>query len=171
MQLPHTQCMLRCAPVVVNAVNHGSSYGCNRSFDRMHAQRLARPQATSLHDSIDSWWNDKLVQEATHWEMFKLRQNSSLRKLQVRPSNHAFLALLKLECYLVCYRTALYKTDVWGDLNRQQKCQTWHVGGGGGDGGRWRRGGGGGGVEMQAALLQSGDCMWLGGSSAKCVSP
>ena len=62
----------------------------------------------------------KIQEKGTHWQVFELRQNSSLGKLQVRTSDHAFLPLLKLECYLVCYSTALYKTNIWGHLNRQQ---------------------------------------------------
>ena len=52
--------------------------------------------------------------------MLKLWQNSSLCKLQVRTSNHSFLTLLKLEGYLVCNSTALYKADMGGHLQRQQ---------------------------------------------------
>ena len=58
--------------------------------------------------------------EETHWEVLKFWQNSSLCKLQVRTSNHSFLALLKLEGYLVCNSTALYKADIGGHLQRQQ---------------------------------------------------
>lgn len=53
----------------------------------------------------------------THGQVFELRQDSSLGKLQVRTSDRPFLTLLKLERYLVCYSTALYKTDIRGHLN------------------------------------------------------
>ncbi len=49
-------------------------------------------------------------------EMFELRQDGPLSKLQVGASHHTFPSLVKLEGYLICHCAALYKANIWRHL-------------------------------------------------------